>query len=426
MARLLSWASDSARRERKVDVTSNCRSCTRLAAILAFALGLWGWHAPQWTTAAQTAPQKWTANTTKSDAAKAPPASSRGQQGIVVVVNDEAITAYEIDQRARFLGLSANVGAQAKEAFQRLAKSENTETQLRALQQEVISANPGKSREELIAIFQERQKQFGAALQKQAMDTARSAVLPKLRLEAKEELIDERLKLQAAKKLGVEVTDDDVKSLIKGIAGRNNMTYEQFAQHLKGTGVDISTMGEKFRAQKAWRELVGRRYAAQVSVTQRDVDRVLATAATEAGEETVELEVHKLSLSLAGKIDQPSLTKRYAEAEALRRRFAGCKTMADLANGTPDAKFVDMKHVKPGTIAEPMRSMLLSAKDNDVLPPLTTAAGVELYAVCGRRAVGGNEERKAKVLAELQSKELEVMARRHMRNLRQEANIEYK
>jgi peptidyl-prolyl cis-trans isomerase SurA len=408
-------------------VTSNCRSRTRLAAILALGLGLWGWQAAHWPTAAQTAaPQKWTANTTKTDAAKPPATPSRGQQGIVVVVNDDAITAYEIEQRARFLGLSANLGTQAKEAFQRLVKSQNTETQLRALQEEVIRSNPGKSREELIAIFQERQKQFGIALQKQAVDTARAAILPKLRHEAKEELIDERLKLQAAKKLGIEVSDADVKSLIKGIADRNKMTYEQFAQHLKGMGVDVSTMGEKFRAQKAWRDLVGRRYAAQISVTQRDVDRVLATAATEAGEDTVELQVQKISLTLAGKIDQPSLTKRYAEAEALRRRFAGCKTMADLANGTPDAKFVDMKHVKPGAIAEPMRSMLLSAKDNDVLPPVTTAAGVELYAVCGRRAVGGNEERRAKALAELQSKELDIMARRHMRNLRQEANIEYK
>jgi peptidyl-prolyl cis-trans isomerase SurA len=61
-----------------------------------------------------------------------------------------------------------------------------------------------------------------------------------------------------------------------------------------------------------------------------------------------------------------------------------------------------------------------------MLPPVTTSAGVELYAVCGRRALGGNEERRSRAMAELQSKELDVLARRHLRNLRQEANIEYK
>jgi peptidyl-prolyl cis-trans isomerase SurA len=402
-------------------VTACYRSAAWFAAALGFALGIWGAQGSDWSAAAQSqAPQK------SAAAAAEPAAVSRGQQGIVVVVNDEAITAYEVDQRARFLALSANVGEKAKESFQRLIKAENTETQLRALQQDVIRSNPGKSRDELIAIFQERQKQFGMALQKQALDNARAGILPRLRTDAREELIDERLKLQAARKLGVEVADGEVKTLVGELAGRNKMTYEQFAQHLKGLGVDIATMSEKLRAQRAWRDMIGRRYAAQISVSQRDVDRVLSTAAVEAGQDTVELQVHRISLALAGKIDQPALTKRYAEAEALRRRFAGCKSMAELAKGASDTKFEDMKYLKPGTIAEPMRSMLLSAKDDDMLPPVTTSGGVELYAVCGRRPIGGNESQRAKALVELQTKELDVLARRHMRNLRQEANIEYK
>jgi peptidyl-prolyl cis-trans isomerase SurA len=161
-------------------------------------------------------------------------------------------------------------------------------------------------------------------------------------------------------------------------------------------------------------------------VTQRDVDRLLSTAAIEAGEDTVELLVQKVSLTMAGKIDQPFLTKRYAEAEALRRRFAGCKSMAELANGAPGTRFEDMKYVKPGSIAEPMRSMLLSAKDDDILPPVTTSSGVELYAVCGRRPIGGSDAQRAKALSELQGRELDILARRHLRNIRQEANIEYK
>jgi peptidyl-prolyl cis-trans isomerase SurA len=406
--------------EEKVDVAAYCRPAACFAAALGFALGIWGGQGAERSAAAQSkSPQR-------SAATAAPAPASRGQQGIVVVVNDEAITAYEIDQRARFLALSANLGEKAKESFQRLIKADSTEAQLRALQQDVIRSNPGKSREELIAIFQERQKQFGVALQKQALESARAGVLPKLRTDAREELIDERLKLQAARKLGIEVADKDVKTLVGEMAGRNKMNYEQFAQHLKGMGVDIATMAEKLRAQRAWRDMIGRRYAAQVSVSQRDVDRVLSTAAIEAGQDTVELQVQRISLGLTGKIDQPALTKRYAEAEALRRRFAGCKSMGELAKGAPDTRFEDMKFIKPGTIAEPMRTMLLSAKDNDVLPPVTTSAGVELYAVCGRRPVGGNEAQRAKALVELQVKELDVLARRHMRNLRQEANIEYK
>jgi len=402
-------------------VTARFRLAQRLAVLGALALGLWGWHSGEWSAVAQSTPPKRTAKAAPGEGP--PPAVSKGQHGIVVVVNDEAITARDIEQRARFMGLNSNITDQAKEAFQRLIKAESTQAAMQKLQEEVIRSNPGKSREELIAIFQERQKQLGMALQKQAVESARAGLLPKLQKDAREELINERLKLQAAKKLGVEVTDAEVKSLLKEVAERNKMTYEEFAKHLNGMGVDIATMGEKFRASKAWREMIGRRYAAQATVSQRDVDLFLAAAATEAGEDTVELQLRKISLALPGRTDQTAWTRRYSEAEGLRRRFAGCKSMGELAKNAADSKFEDMKFVKPASIEEPMRTMLLSAKDDEVLPPVTTAAGVDLYAVCGRRAVGGNHE-QARAL--LQNKELGILAERHLRNLKQEANIEYK
>jgi peptidyl-prolyl cis-trans isomerase SurA len=385
-------------------------------------MGIWGWQPAQ--LAAQSQPSRKSAAASQTGGPKAPTASRT--HGIVVVVNDEVITAYDIDQRARLLGLGANISAQAKAHFNRLVKAESTEAQLKALQQEVIRANQGKSREEVIAIFKERQKQFGMRLQKQAVESARAALLPKLKKDATEELIDDRLKLQAAKKHGIEVSDDQVKTLLKRLADRNKLSYEAFATHLKGMGVDIAAMGEKFRAQSAWRELVGRRWGAQVSVTPREVDQLLSAAAAEGGQDTVELQVQKLSLTLPGKADQASLTKRFAEAEALRRRFAGCKGMAELAKGAPDARFEGMKYVKPSTIGEPVRSMLLSAKDDEVLPPVATSGGVDIHAVCGRRSASGNEAQRSAAMAQLQSKQLEVLARRHMRNLRLEANIEYR
>jgi peptidyl-prolyl cis-trans isomerase SurA len=397
-------------------VTARFRLAVHLAAVAALTLALWGWHSFGGPAFAQ-APVKRTA---KAEPGADVPAKG---QGIVVVVNDDAITAYDIDQRARFAALATNLGDQAKTEFKRIIEADSTHAAVEKLKDEVIRNNPGKGQEELLAIFKERQQQLGMALQKQALENARAAVMPKLRRDAKEELIDERLKLQEAKKLGVEVTDAEVKALIKEIADRNKMTYDEFADHLKGMGIDINTMGEKFRVTKAWRDMIGRRYAAQAIVSQRDVDQFLASASVESGADAVELQLHRISLGLSGRADQGAWTRRYAEAEGLRRRFAGCKTMGDLAKSLPDSRFEDMKFVKPVSLGEPMRTLLLSAKDDEALPPVTTDAGVDLYAVCARRIVGGDAER-AKAL--LQGKELAILAERHLRNLRQEANIEYK
>jgi peptidyl-prolyl cis-trans isomerase SurA len=68
--------------------------------------------------------------------------------------------------------------------------------------------------------------------------------------------------------------------------------------------------------------------------------------------------------------------------------------------------------------------MLLSAKDGDMLPPGTGAHGVEIYAVCGRRAIKADSKQREQVQAELQQKEFELLARRHLLDLRQDAHIE--
>jgi peptidyl-prolyl cis-trans isomerase SurA len=382
----------SAHDEGETDVTARLGpAAAHLAALLAFTLGVWGSQPPE-------------------------AAAQAKQQGIVVVVNDEAITAYDIDQRARFLGLGGNVNDKAKEVFERIVKDQSA---MQALQEEVVRANQGKSRDEIVAIIRER-------LRERAFESARAAVLPKLRKDAKEQLIEDRLKLQDAKKHGIEASDEEVKRMLVGLAEKNKMTYEQFAKHLKGLGVEISAMGEKFRAEKVWRDLIGRRFGPQVSVSQRDIDEALSDASIAVGEDMVELQLQKISLPLSGRTDQTAWTRRYADAEAMQRRFAGCKSMGELAKSAPDTRFEDMKYVKPGSIAEPMRSLLLSAKDDAVLPPVTTAGGVDLYAVCGRRTSPGDDAKRTRAMQVLQAQKLERLALRHLRNLRQEANIEHK
>jgi peptidyl-prolyl cis-trans isomerase SurA len=351
---------------------------------------------------------------------------SKGEQAIVALVNDEPVTGYEIEQRAKFLALNANVSERVKENFKRLAQAESTNQQLRALLEDVVAKNPGKTREQIGAIFEERKKQFALGLEKQAVENARSGMLPQFRKEAKEELIEERLKLQEAKKIGVEVTDDDVGRVIKGLAERNKMTPEQFAQHLKGMGVDISTMRERFRAQFSWREVIRRRFAAQISINQRDIDRMVSASVADAGEDTVELQVHRITFAFDGKADQAAMARRYAQADAVRRKLGGCKNMAGAIKDVPDTRFEDLKFIKPGTVPEPTRSMLLSAKDGDVLPPTTASSGIEIYAVCSRRAIKTDEKQREKAQDELQQKEFENFARRHLRDLRQDAHIEYR
>jgi peptidyl-prolyl cis-trans isomerase SurA len=362
----------------------------------------------------------------KSAGAEKPAGSASAGQAIVVLVNDEPITAYEIDQRARFMALSANIGERAKEAFQRLAQSEGTNQRVRAIFEEVVKSNPGKTREQIIAIFEERKKQFAQNLEQQAIASARESALPKFKKEAQEELIEERLKLQEAKKLNLEISDADVNRIIKEIADKNKLSEAQFAQHIKSLGGDIETMRARFRANLAWREIIRRKFAAQISIGQKEVDRFVETATDSGGEDAVELQVQRITLALPKKLDQNALLHRYAEADGLRRKIGTCKSMAAAVKDLPDAKFEDLKTIRPSTITEPTRSLLLNAKDGDVLPPSTGSSGLEIYGVCGRRALKPESQKREKAQTELQAREFEIMAKRHLKDLRQDAHVEYR
>jgi peptidyl-prolyl cis-trans isomerase SurA len=290
----------------------------------------------------------------------------------------------------------------------------------------VIDNNKGKSPDQIRAIFEERKKQFSMSLERQAIEGARSGLIPQMRKTAQEELIEERLKLQEAKKNGIEVSDEEVRRVFKGLAENNKMTEEQFVQHLKGLGVDANTLKERFRAMLGWREVVRRRFSALVSVTQREIDRAVSASGSDGGEDGVELSVQKLTLSLPTSSDQATMAKRFAEAEALRRKFGGCKSMSALAKDAASAKFEDLKFIKPSSIAEPTRSLLLSAKDGDMLPPSAAPGAIDLFAVCGRRVVKADEKQREKVQEDLRAKEFEMLAKRHLRDIRQDAHIEFR
>lgn len=350
----------------------------------------------------------------------------KGGERIIMLVNDEAVTAREVEQRARLLGASANIGPKAQEIFKHLASSEATSQRFRAKAEEIIKQNQGKSREQIMALIEKMKAELGQSLQRQAMEQARSGESPKFRKAAIEEIIEERLKLQEAKKEGVEISDDETNRVIKGFAERNKQTEAQFVAGLKSSGIDVATMRARFKANFAWREVIRRKYGMQVQVNEKEIERAIATQAAggQTPTDTQELQIQRIVFALPSNLDQGAFARALADADSLRRKFSGCKTMDALVKDQAGAKFQPAQYVKPSTIAEPARSMMLGAKDGEMLPPQPTGDSVELLAVCARRALQIDEKQRLEATQELQSKKFEEFATKRLRELRQDAQIE--
>jgi peptidyl-prolyl cis-trans isomerase SurA len=400
------------------------RLASRFALILASAFTL----AYVGCLDAVAAPEKPAAkkNASKPAARTSVGEAHRSDQSIVVLVNDDPITGYEVEQRQRMLGLSANIGERAQATFKTLLSKPSTSERLKAILNEVIQANKTKTREQIIAIFEERKKAYAMALQKEAVDSARASVLPGLRKSAMEELIDERLKMQEAKKLNVIASDDEVDKIVKGIAERNKQSLDQFAKSLSGMGADIASMRSRFKATLSWNDVIRRKFGHMIAISERDIERYVSKSSTAGADDQVELQLQRVMMPLSGKLDQKAAAAHLKEAELVRSRFTGCSTMSAAAAGVAGAKFENVGARRPTQFQEPTRSMLLAAKSGEMLPAQVGKDGIELWAVCGRTVVKADEAKRSEAEGQLRQNEMEMLSKRYLRDLRQDASIEYR
>lgn len=342
---------------------------------------------------------------------------------ILVKVNDEPITVFDVKMRAAFLALQTNIGKRASARFKSMIRSKATMARFKEMQREVITGNPGKSRAELIKIFRAKQKRYAMQLQQRALRGARQSAVPKLRKKALDELIKEVLQVQAAKKLKITIPKSQVDRVIADIAKRNKKTPKKFAKDLARMGSHISTMRSRMKAAFAWRRLIRRRFGALVSINDAQIDNVISSSQEAKNKNAVKLKLQRIMLRVPVADNQAVVAQRYSEAERIARRFRSCKSMARLTKGVANAKFQNLGLKSASAIAEPARTQLLNAADGQMAPPILSNDGVVLYAVCGRKTARGDDKQRAAAKGELRQKEFASLAKRHMRDVRAEAHI---
>ena len=83
--------------------------------------------------------------------------------------------------------------------------------------------------------------------------------------EAEKSLIDDRLKLKAAKKFNVEANPTALRLEMELFAKRANLTVEQFTKRLKKSGIDRVTWENYMLIPILWFETVNRKFASEIS-----------------------------------------------------------------------------------------------------------------------------------------------------------------
>ena len=350
-------------------------------------------------------------------------ASTVRAETIFVLVNDDMITEYDVDQRTKLMGLSGGGGGGDAEVIQRLKaklKDKNIGEQFKAF---AIKRNPQSKAdvEKLKKLFVDTLKaQIEASLGKKK---ASSGTRDKALLE----LISDRLKVQEARKLDVLVDDEELNGYVKQLAEDNGQSEKSFAGILESRGIKVTTMREKLRAQISWKRVLARRFRDAVSVGQSDIDSAIASKPGDAAiAGAVELQLQRVTLAQPGKLDQNVMAERYLAADNLHKKITGCKDMAAAAKGVPGARFENLGKVSLDELSNEARPILAQANAGDVPPPVFSGSGIEVYAVCDKTAGAKSEGARNVARQKIEGEKLGALSKGLLNDLCTSAFIEFR
>ncbi|HUU26037.1 MAG TPA: SurA N-terminal domain-containing protein [Methyloceanibacter sp.] len=254
--------------------------------------------------------------------------------------------------------------------------------------------------------------------------TTKAQPSPELKKKSTDLLIDERLQIQAGRELGYTADEEEVNKVLSDMASKNNLDLAGLTKALGSAGVNVKTLKDRVRAQLVWQDVVRRKFRHQVQIGDVDVDRALESS-DEDGATQSSLQLRQIRLALSS-TDQRAVAAKLAAAEALRARFTSCGGVADLAKGIDGASVRTIPEQQSSTLPQPARLLVQNAKAGQMTPPTISRSGVELYAVCGKRSATGDTNIRETTQRKLLGEEMMIRAERLLRDLRQDAFIEYR
>ncbi|WP_425071067.1 peptidylprolyl isomerase [Sagittula sp. S175] len=205
---------------------------------------------------------------------------------------------------------------------------------------------------------------------------------------AREQLIDDRLRLQAAKDAGITPTEQEILDGMEEFASRASLTREQFIQALGNEGVDEQTFRDFVRAGLSWRTLAGQRFAGGATVTDAEVDRAIAGNGGSSG---VRVLVSELIMpmppgqeeAIRERADRIAQLDSVDAFSAQARRFSATATRG--AGGKLPWK--DLTELPP-----PLQPILLGLRPGEVSDPIPLQGAIALFQL---RAIEETEYKAA-------------------------------
>lgn len=238
-------------------------------------------------------------------------------------------------------------------------------------------------------------------------------------------LIEEKLKLQEAERLEMEITPEDIAEGFASLAAQNNMSPEQFRAVLTRAGVSIDTLEDQIRSQIAWSRVIQTTLRPQVAIADNEVDALLSRL--KANEGKTEYLVSEIFLPVEKPGDEADV-RRLAErltAQLTERQVPFQRLAGQFSQAAGASKGGDMGWVQEGQLQEPLDKALARMSEGDLSAPVRSLAGFHILYLRNKRIISAqNLPSPDQVMNTLGMERLDRLQRRYLMDLKTQAFIE--
>jgi peptidyl-prolyl cis-trans isomerase SurA len=242
------------------------------------------------------------------------------------------------------------------------------------------------------------------------------------RKEALDDLINDKIKLHAAAKMRIAITDKQVEEGIASMIGGRRAS--DFLQSIQKQGIDESRFKARMRTQLAWRKVIEQGSPGVFYVRDADLVAILNAHGETPQTKATQYTLQPIIFVVARKAPDSVKVARLKEAEAFRARVFGCEEAIAQARAIPETVIKPEMKKFSLDLSSQYRKLLDSTPDGKMTPAEVTTAGMELVMVCSRQEVLADISSRREFRQELITKRISAFEKEYLEKLRKQSIIE--
>jgi len=200
-------------------------------------------------------------------------------------------------------------------------------------------------------------------------------------------LIDERLKMQEARRLKVTVTTEEVRSAVNTIEDRNGMQPGTLRAMMDERGIDMDTLYAQIESDSVWVKVAQEHLAREVVVTAAEVKSVIDRAKSNQGKPEYLLSEIVIPISLT----LPEQAARELGQRLVQQIRGGAPFQAAAQQFSQSATAAvggDLGWVIQNDLEGDLGKVVPSMAENEISEPVRVADSFRIVALRGKRASG--------------------------------------